>query len=242
MVESLSKNKIKWIKSLQQKKHRDLEGLFIVEGDKMVHELIHYWSDQIICVCTTEESFQFDGDVYLTDDKTIKSIGSLSTPNRYLAVVKKPIYSPSNAGLILALDSIQDPGNLGTIIRTADWFNVDLIVCSKGTVDVFNSKVVQSSMGSIFRVPIVYDDLLQFLNETNLPVYGALLEGEAVYDKKLESPAILIMGNEGSGISDEIKAQVEHKIHIPRFGGAESLNVSIATGILLSEFKKTLLK
>jgi len=238
LVETLSKSKIKWIKALHLKKNRDLEGVFIVEGDKMVSELIEFWSENIEFICTSDQSFSFRGQLYITDEKTIKEIGSLKTPNKFLAVVKKPVIIPKNKKFILILDGIQDPGNFGTIIRTADWFNVDLIVCSKGTVDLFNPKVVQASMGSLFRIPIIYEDLTTYLKSIDLPIYGALLEGENVYEQQLPENAVLIMGNEGYGISDEIKEIIQHKIHIPRFGKAESLNVSIATGILLSEFKK----
>jgi TrmH family RNA methyltransferase len=239
LVETLSKNKIKWIKSLHLKKHRDAEGVFIVEGDKMVSELIQFWQDQIEFICTSDTTFKFNGTAYLTDEKTIKEIGSLTTPNKFLAVVKKPIVNSIKTQLVLVLDGVQDPGNFGTIVRTADWFGVDLIVCSKGTVDMYNSKVVQSSMGSLFRIPIIYNDLTTYLSNATLPIFGALLEGQNVYSEKLPEDAIIVMGNEGSGISEEVKSLIQHKIHIPRFGGAESLNVSIATGILLSEFKNS---
>ncbi|MEJ6615779.1 MAG: RNA methyltransferase [Crocinitomicaceae bacterium] len=238
MVETLSKNKIKWIKSLHLKKQRDSEGVFIVEGDKMVSELIQFWQDQIEFICTSDTTFKFNGTAYLIDEKTIKEIGSLTTPNKFLAVVKKPIVNSIKTQLVLVLDGVQDPGNFGTIVRTADWFGVDLIVCSKGTVDMYNSKVVQSSMGSLFRIPIIYNDLTTYLSNATLPIFGALLEGQNVYSEKLPEDAIIVMGNEGSGISEEVKSLIQHKIHIPRFGGAESLNVSIATGILLSEFKR----
>lgn len=238
MVETLSKNKIKWIKSLHHKKHRDSEGVFVVEGDKMVSELIEFWKDQIDFICTSDPSFKFDGHLIVTDEKTIKEISSLTTPNKFLAVVKKPVVAVKKEHLILALDGIQDPGNFGTIIRTADWFGVDLIVCSKGTVDMLNPKVVQSSMGSLFRIPIIYEDLSSYLSESKLPIYGALLEGDNVYQQTLSEKAILVMGNEGAGISREIQRFIHHKIHIPLFGGAESLNVAIATGILLSELKR----
>jgi TrmH family RNA methyltransferase len=239
LVETLSKNKIKWIKSLHLKKHRDAEGVFIVEGDKMVSELIQFWQDQIEFICTSDTTFKFNGTAYLTDEKTIKEIGSLTTPNKFLAVVKKPIVNSIKTQLVLVLDGVQDPGNFGTIVRTADWFGVDLIVCSKGTVDMYNSKVVQSSMGSLFRIPIIYNDLTTYLSNATLPIFGALLEGQNVYSEKLPEDAIIVMGNEGSGISEEVKSLIQHKIHIPRCGGAESLNVSIATGILLSEFKNS---
>lgn len=238
MVETLSKNKIKWIKSLHLKKYRDTESVFIVEGDKMVTELIEFWKDQIDFICTSDSSFKFDGNLFITDEKTIKEISGLTTPNKFLAVVKKPIIAAKKNMLVLALDGVQDPGNFGTIIRTADWFGVDAIVCSKGTVDMFNPKVVQSSMGSLFRVPIFYEDLHSYLSNTQLPIYGTLLEGENVYLKELSEKAIIVMGNEGAGISNEIKSLIQHKIHIPRYGGAESLNVAIASSIILSEFRR----
>jgi TrmH family RNA methyltransferase len=142
----------------------------------------------------------------------------------------------SNSDFYIALDEIQDPGNMGTIIRLADWFNVKTIICSPNSADVFNPKVVQASMGSLFRVNIIYQDLNEFITSKKVPVYGAFLEGESVYTKKLSPKGILILGNEGKGISPEIEKLVTQKIKIPRFGQAESLNVSIATGILLSEF------
>lgn len=204
----------------------------------MVSELIDYWPEHIEFICTSESYFNFNGKLYLTDDKTIKEIGSLKTPHKFLAVVKKPIINQNNASFILALDGVQDPGNFGTIIRTADWFGIELIVCSKGTVEQFNPKVVQSSMGSLFRVPVIYENLEDYLAKSELPIYGALLEGNNLYEEKLPKKAVIIMGNEGAGISKEIQNYIQHKIHIPKFGGAESLNVSIATGIILSEFKK----
>ena len=242
MVETLSKNKIKWIKSLHLKKYRDAESVFIVEGDKMVTELIKFWKEQIEFICTSDSSFHFDGNLFITDEKTIKEISSLTTPNKFLAVVKKPIIRANKTQLVLALDGVQDPGNFGTIIRTADWFGVDGIVCSKGTVDMFNPKVVQSSMGSLFRVPIIYEDLHSYLSNSEIPIYGALLEGENVYTQILPENAIVVMGNEGSGISPDIQKLIQFKLHIPQFGGAESLNVAIATGILLSEFKSSIKK
>ncbi len=144
--------------------------------------------------------------------------------------------SDSTADFHLALDEIQDPGNLGTIIRLADWFGVKNIVCSRNTADCFNPKVVQATMGSLFRVNIVYEDLKTFIEAKNLPVFGAFLEGKSIYKSSLSPKGILVLGNEGKGISSEIEKCITQKITIPRFGEAESLNVSVATGILLSEF------
>ncbi len=237
-METLSKNKIKWIKSLRLKKNRSEADVFIVEGQKMVDELIQFWPENIEFICTSGSAISYEGLVYRTDEKTIKELSTLTTPNEVLAVVKKPIFTSSMARFVLALDGIQDPGNLGTIIRTADWFDVDQIVCSKGTVDMYNPKVIQSSMGSLFRVNIEYVDLETYLKQTNLPIYGALLEGPPIYTTSLKKEGIIVMGNEGNGISAEIKALIQYPIHIPKHGEAESLNVSIATGIILSEFKR----
>lgn len=235
-MESLSKNKIKWIRSLRLKKNRDTEGLFIIEGEKMVLELIDLWPENISFICTVNPKLSVKYLTYYTNEKTMKQISSLTTPNKLLAVVKKPIPEKKEESFIVMLDDIQDPGNMGTILRTCDWFNVDKIVCSKNTVDIFNTKVIQSSMGSIFRIPVEYCNLSTYLELTTLTIYGALLEGENIYNKKLEREGIIVMGNEGKGISKEIQSYITKTILIPKFGGAESLNVSIATGIILSEF------
>lgn len=221
------------------KKNRDTEGLFIIEGEKMVLELIELWPDNVEFICTTTIDFTCDHLTYITDEKSMKEISSLKTPNKLFAVVKKPTQSlKRDDSFIVVLDDVQDPGNMGTILRTCDWFKVDKIVCSQNTVDVFNTKVIQSSMGSIFRIPVEYCDLISYLENTELPIYGALLEGDNIYTQDLERNGIVLMGNEGRGISKEIQPFITQAIHIPRFGGAESLNVSIATGIILSEFSR----
>ncbi len=238
-MEVLSKNKIKWIRSLRLKKIREKEGCFVVEGEKIINEIILEWPDLIELVCTCSEDFQYNGTLFKTDEATLKQLSTLSTFNKVIAVVRKPQLNPkSNSTFILALDGIQDPGNMGTIIRTADWFNVDEIICSNNTVDIYNSKVIQASMGSIFRIPVSYVDLADYFQQSNRPIYGALLEGDNVYKQQLQQTGILIMGNEGNGISEELKPYINQPLHIPRFGNAESLNVSIATGILLSEFSR----
>lgn len=237
-MEKLSKNKIKWIRSLRLKKNRDLESIFVVEGDKMVKEIIAQWSDQIVCLCTIDESFKSSFETYYVDEQTMKELSTLYTSSNLLAVVKKPNYEEKEASFILAIDGVQDPGNFGTIIRTADWFGVDQIVCSRETVDVFNSKVIQSSMGSLFRIPVVYTDLSDYLAETKLPIYGALLDGKNMYETELSSKCITLMGNEGNGISKELHTFITHPILIPGKGKAESLNVAVATGIILAEIAK----
>lgn len=237
-MEKLSKNKIKWIRSLRLKKNRDLESTFVVEGSKMVNEIIANWPEHIVCLCTTDEAFESRLESYYVSIQTMKELSTLHSASDILAVVKKPYPEISNAKFILAIDGVQDPGNLGTMIRTADWFGVDKIVCSKETVDIFNSKVIQSSMGSLFRIPIEYTDLAVYLSESKLPVYGALLEGENMYDSKLDSKAIVLLGNEGNGISENLRAFVSNPILIPGKGQAESLNVAVATGVILAEFAK----
>jgi RNA methyltransferase, TrmH family len=237
-VESLSKNKIKWIRSLRLKKNRDKASLFIVEGEKMVNEIIREWGAQIELLCVSDENVNYSGEIYLVNEKIMKEISLHKTPGRSLAVVKKPTFDDKESSFILAVDGIQDPGNLGTIIRTADWFGIHEIVCSIDTVDVFNPKVIQSSMGSIFRMKLSYLELSDYLQNVKLPIYGALLEGDNVYEKSFERNGVIVVGNEGQGISEKIKPFIQNTIYIPNFGNAESLNVSIATGIILSEFSR----
>lgn len=235
-METLSKNKIKWIRSFRLKKNRDLESVFVVEGEKMVNEMIQKWPEKIVLLCSQTAVLNFSGESYLVDEKSMKEISSLTTPTNVLAVVQMPVFEAPEENFILALDGIQDPGNMGTILRTADWFKVDQIVCSINSVDVFNSKVIQSSMGSLFNVPVSYVNLKEYLSTTSLEIYGALLSGSNIYEQSLIRQGIVVIGNEGSGISEEIKSLINHSIHIPRFGQAESLNASVATGIILSEF------
>lgn len=235
----LSNSKIKQIRSLHQKKFRDELQLFLVEGEKMVLEVLASIPGQVE-FCAATNDFKTNGypgiELYHCDEDTLKRCSTLKTPNKVIAVVKKPVFREASSSFVLALDSVQDPGNMGTIMRLADWFGVKQIVCSNTTVDCFNPKVIQASMGAFLRVNVTYTDLKTYLGSTDLPVYGALLEGENVYKKSLAPAGILLMGNEGNGISAELFPCITHPVSIPRFGQAESLNVSVATGILLSEF------
>lgn len=237
----LSQNKIKQIRGLHQKKNREEQGLFLVEGEKMVLEVLRN-APQLVRYCVLVEGFENElvkrTENYVCSAEELKKISTLTTPNKLIAVVEKLTFFSEEPSLILALDSVQDPGNLGTILRAADWFGIKKIICSKTTVDCYNTKVIQASMGSFLRVEVVYLDLLDYLAKTNLPIYGALLEGENVYHSKLETPGILLMGNEGNGISEELKQFISHPVTIPQFGSAESLNVAVATSILLSEFAR----
>jgi len=237
-VEILSKNKIKWIRSLRLKKNRDAEQLFIVEGDKMVRELLVQWSKYVVAVCTTDKDFICDSELFLTEDRIMKELSAHRTPSKLLAIVRMPKFEEESTTRILAIDGVQDPGNMGTIIRTADWFGIEKVVCSKETVDIFNPKVIQSSMGSLFRIPVEYMDLSHYLKQSELPIYGALLEGKNLYQASLEEKAIIVVGNEGSGITASVQDTIDHPVHIPGKGGAESLNVAVATGVILAEFSK----
>ncbi|PQJ69325.1 TrmH family RNA methyltransferase [Polaribacter butkevichii] len=240
---TISKNQLKLITSLSQKKYRLKHKLFIAEGVKVVQELLNSSFDLETLFCTHDFTFDVSGgEVVQVSETDLKKISNLKTPNKVLGIFKIPDEKPfTNNGLIVALDAINDPGNLGTIIRLCDWFGVDELICSKDTVDCYNQKVVQASMGSLTRVSIRYVHLTDYLSETNLATFIADMDGENVYKANLPKDGILIMGNEANGVSEEIKTLISHKISIPRFGKTqetESLNVATATAILLSEFKR----
>ncbi|MEJ6793172.1 MAG: RNA methyltransferase [Lacinutrix sp.] len=237
----LSKSQIKLITRLKQKKHRILDGFFIAEGIKVINELLesslelhHLFTTQIFKSHTKNET--------IITEVELKKISFLTTPNKALAIFKIPSPKAIDAkGLIVALDSVRDPGNLGTIIRLCDWFGIKELVCSKETVDCYNPKVIQATMGSITRVNISYLDLHTFLAEAKTPIFGAFMDGKNIYKSELPKEGIIIMGNEANGISEALEKQVKKRIAIPRFGdlqATESLNVATATAILLSEFKR----
>lgn len=252
-INMLSKNKIKLIQSLDRKKNRDSSGLFLVEGTKMAEEALDSGLQIDSLICTTEFldqhpfAEQRSGEIIKTDSESIRKASLQQNPQNALAIVRKPNQNeitPNYSDLIIALDFIQDPGNLGTILRIADWFGIAHVVCSSNTVDVFNPKVVQASMGAIFRIKTIYTDLEKFLDkatESDIPVYGTFLEGKNIYAETLTKNGILIMGNEGNGISESTARFVSRKLFIPSFSsgkGSESLNVAIATAICCSEFKR----
>jgi TrmH family RNA methyltransferase len=240
----LSKNQIKLITSLQQKKQRFVNQLFFAEGIKVIQELVES-NFELVHLYTTQNDFE----EVSQDKKTIisanelKKISALATQNSCLGVFriqadKKIIES----GLILALDSIRDPGNLGTILRLCDWFGIDQIVCSKDAVDIYNPKVVQATMGSIARVNVNYIDLENFIGQTQLPVFGTFMQGNIIYKTDLPQEGIIVMGNEANGISPELEKLIKNRLTIPRFGSlqkTESLNVATATAIVLSEFRRS---
>jgi len=239
----VSKNQIKLISSLHQKKQRSANQLFFAEGVKVIQELLQS-NFELEHLYTTLNDFETVQALKRTliNEQELKKISALSTPNTCLAVFKIPAENPIiDSGLILALDDIRDPGNLGTIMRLCDWFGIRQIICSKETVDIYNPKVVQATMGSITRVNVSYVDLKTFLIQTKLPIFGTFMDGENIYKSNLPQDAIIIMGNEGNGISVEIEKLITSRITIPRFGvlqKTESLNVASATAIVLSEFKR----
>ncbi|MCH3886001.1 TrmH family RNA methyltransferase [Tenacibaculum aquimarinum] len=240
---SLSKNHLKLITSLQQKKYRQKHKLFIAEGIKVVEELLKSSLVLEKLFVTSECSFNVPADKTIeVSEVELKKISQLKTPNKVLGLFQIPEQKlVKNNGLVIALDSINDPGNLGTIIRLCDWFGVEQLLCSKDTVDCYNAKVVQASMGSLTRIQINYVDLNSYLSETKSPTFIADMDGENVYKSELPKEGVLIMGNEANGVSKEIKELAKNVISIPRFGvkqETESLNVATATAILLSEFRR----
>lgn len=236
----ISKNQIKNITRLQQKKYRQQEGLFIAEGVKVINEFLNS-TFKLVDLFTTK-TFNVENETLITEAE-LKKISALKTPNTALAVFKIPKLSLiESKGLIVALDALRDPGNLGTIIRLCDWFGVKQLLCSKETVDCFNPKVVQATMGSLTRVNVFYIDLNHYLEETKQTVFGAFMDGENVYASNLPADGILVLGNEANGISQSIEKHVNKRISIPRFGdlqATESLNVATAGAILLSEFRRS---
>lgn len=253
---TLSKNKIQFIISLQRKKVRDEEGLFLIEGDKIVREYMQ--SDNRIRTLIAKPEFISGLPAKLTKKadevipvsyEELKKVSTLKTPHNAMAVVKIPeiILNPAAVlkNLCVALDFIQDPGNLGTIIRAAAWFGIKDIVCSETCVDVYNPKVIQATMGAILNINIHYTDLKVFLDDvlkTGIPVYGALLEGESVYSADLAKNGVILLGNESKGISEELLPLITDKIMIPKFTdaqtGIDSLNAGMAASIIFSEFAR----
>ncbi|SEP99042.1 TrmH family RNA methyltransferase [Flavobacterium urocaniciphilum] len=238
----VSKNQIKLINSLQQKKYRKLHNLFIAEGKKVIQELIDAKFNLEHLFVTKENLFDTKHQPVLIADADLKKITALTAANDCLAVFKtKEITFKESSGLELALDDIKDPGNMGTIIRLCDWFGISRIVCTEESVDIYNPKVVQATMGSLARVEVVYTDLTSYIKNANTEVFGTFMEGENIYKQTLPTSGIIVMGNEANGISRDIEKLVTQKISIPRFGTlqqTESLNVATATAIILSEFKR----
>ncbi|WP_437921742.1 TrmH family RNA methyltransferase [Sphingobacterium sp. LRF_L2] len=244
----LSKAQTSLITSLQHKKFRKQHGLFIVEGLKSVTEFISsdYRIHSIYCIMETQTKMgNLLQNIKCTtvSENEFQKITSLKNPQGILALVYLPQTEKIEWDLLrqqhaLLLDDIQDPGNLGTIIRTAEWFGISHIVCSLDTVDAFNPKVVQATMGSLARVKLIYTDLPEFIQNAKMPTYGALLNGQSIYETDFKNASLIVMGNEGNGLSKTVIEKIDQAVTIPRIGAAESLNVAVATTIFCSELAR----
>ena len=246
----ISKNKIKYIRSLELKKNRNKEGKFVAEGFKVVDDLLALQPADLI-VATQEwlhgKHLADQTEVIEVTEEELKKVSFLQHPQQVLAVFGQATSGEDSINtneLSLALDGVQDPGNLGTIIRIADWFGITHIYCSQDTADVYNPKVVQATMGSIARVKVEYGNLLALVESlpADVPVYGTLLDGDNIYQQQLENRGLIVMGNEGKGISPALAKKVNRRLLIPNFpegrATADSLNVAIATAITCSEFRR----
>ena len=238
----ITKNQIKYVRSLSLKKNRVKEQCFIVEGEKSLYELLDSSFEVVELFALKDwinENKEVPKKVQTVSFKELERISNLKSPNKVLAVVKmkKQEVIRQKLGVILVLDDINDPGNLGTIIRMCDWFGVKQIVCSENTVDIYNPKVVQATMGSLFRVNVAYVNLVKYLSKVNAPIYGSYMKGENIKNTNSERNSHLVMGNEANGISPEVSKFITDKVAIKNIGGiTESLNVAVATSILLHEF------
>lgn len=248
----LSKNKVKYIRSLELKKFRNEYGVFVAEGNKLVADMLPAFECELLIAKPSWMATQGDipaKELLVAEEEDIRKASFLKNPQDVIALFKRPLWTLEQADpsqeLLLALDGIQDPGNLGTIIRLADWFGIRNIVCSPDTADVFSPKTVQATMGALSRVKVHYTPLesyLQDLATQHIPLYGTFLDGENMYTKELSTNGVIIMGNEGNGIRPAIEACVNEKIFIPNYPAeqetSESLNVAIATAIVCAEFRR----
>ena len=237
----LSKSQVKYIQSLGQKKQRDLDAVFVAEGPKIVGEWLHTEGVEILALYALKDWAETNRshtiETIIVEEHELAKISQLQTPNQVLALVRKweeVSVVKTQGEIVLALDTVQDPGNLGTILRIADWFGIKSIVCSTESADIYNSKVVQGTMGSLARVRVLYTDLTEWLGAQSVPVYATALNGEDVTVMKKITEGVIIIGNESKGVSDAVFQLVSKKITIPRKGHAESLNAAVATGIVLS--------
>lgn len=246
----LSKNKIKYIHSLELKKNRKEEQVFIAEGHKLVEDLVGHFPCKLLVATSVwlsqHPSVEADEIIEVTQEELSKA-SLQKTPQGVLAIFKQPQYAYSlddiSKGLCLALDDVQDPGNLGTIIRLADWFGIEHIFCSQGTADVYNPKTIQATMGAIARVKVYYCDLVTLIRSLkDIPVYGTFLDGDNIYGKPLSANGLIVMGNEGKGVSPEVASLINERLYIPNYPmertTSESLNVAIATAVVCAEFRR----
>ena len=246
----LSKNKIKMVRSLEMKKHRKETGLFVAEGNKLVTDNLSMMKCETL-IATPEWYHSHPQakapEMIVVNREEMSKVSFLKTPQEVMGIFRQPSYvlqpEALKDKLSLVLDTVQDPGNLGTIIRLADWFGIEHIICSPETADCFAPKTVQATMGAIARIQVHYTPLIPFLEKMQgTPVYGTFLEGDNLYNEKLTSNGLIVMGNEGKGISDELRPFISREVHIPSFPAdretSESLNVAIATAIICSEFRR----
>jgi TrmH family RNA methyltransferase len=244
----LSKSQISFVKSLHQKKYRKENGLFLVEGIKSIKEFIHspyqihtiFYDREFVNLLPKLAS---NINLFEVNNVELSKISTLQTPQGFLALIKIPelksIYADDLKNkFTLVLDGVQDPGNFGTIIRTADWFGFKQIICSEDTVEAYNPKTVQATMGSLARVAIYYENLPSLIHNSQIPVFGALLDGKSIYKMDWNNEGLIILGNEGKGISAEVIKKINHPVTIPRIGEAESLNVAVSAAIFCSELAR----
>lgn len=248
----ISKNKIKYIRSLELKKNRISERIFVAEGNKLVADMLPFYTCKLLLAKPNWMATQGDipaEELLVADEDDIRKASFLKNPQDVLALFHYPEWNLEEADprkdLVLLLDGIQDPGNLGTIVRLADWFGIEHIVCSTDTADVFNPKTVQATMGALAHVKVHYTELAEYIRHgkgNNVPVYGTFLDGDNLYGRSLTKNGLLIMGNEGNGVRPEIASLADERLYIPNYPQgretAESLNVAIATAILCSEFRR----
>lgn len=246
----LSKNKLKLIRSLESKKHRTETGLFLAEGNKLVSDILSFFDCELLLAKPSWMATQGDiqaREIIVAGDNDIERASLLKNPQEVIAVFAQPTVRLEKESLknnlTLVLDGIQDPGNLGTIIRLADWFGIRNLICSTDTADIYNPKTVQASMGGIAHVNVFYAFLPDFLDGwQDLPVYGAFLDGETIYNEKLAAAGLIVMGNEGNGIRPEVESRITRRLYIPNFPpgtkSTESLNVGVATAIICAEFRR----
>lgn len=254
----ISKNRLKYVRSLEMKKYRKAEGVFVAEGHKLVGDLLDVFECKYLAATSewlsanaawVERQRRSGVEVDEVTDEELKRASFQETPQQVLAVFKQLTYEVdvnevARKQLCLVLDDVQNPGNLGTIVRLADWFGIDHIFCSKGCADIYNPKTVQATMGGIARVRVHEADLPELLSrlDKDIPVYGTFLDGENMYGKELENRGLIVMGNEGKGVSKEVAAFVTERLYIPNYPEgretSESLNVAIATAIVCAEFRR----
>jgi TrmH family RNA methyltransferase len=249
----LSKAKIKYIRSLELKKFRNEYKTFVAEGNKLVEDLLFSFECELLIAKSSWMATQGNipaKELLVADEGDLEKVSFLKSPQDVIAVFRQPNYLIDNVdtdnNLVLVLDGVQDPGNLGTIIRIADWFGIGDVVCSLDTADVFNPKTVQATMGAVSHVKVHYTDLEDFLSKQKTPIYGTFLEGENFYKKDLTRSGIIVMGNEGNGIRQNIEPFINEKLYIPPYPSdhetTESLNVAVATAIVCGEFRRRMLQ